>query len=85
MQEKRHQEPFATVLSTIFSSSPKSHCSGNQAKSVLAPAGVKCHTGIASPGGGGKEGLLLLSFSTLPLFSTVATPVILLMGVFLLV
>lgn len=38
----------------MFSSSHKSHCSGNQAKSVLlAPAGIKCDTGIASPGGKG--------------------------------
>jgi len=49
---KRHQDTFVTVLSTIFANSCKSHCSGNQAKSVLAPAGIRSDAGTAPPGGG---------------------------------
>lgn len=41
---------------------------------ALVLAHVKCYTGVSSPGGE----LLLLSFSPLPVFSTVATLVVLL-------
>lgn len=72
------------VLCTICCSRCKALCSGNRAKNVLpTPAGAKCDTVTASPGGGGAG---FAKLYTLPVFSTVATLVNpLLMGLILLV
>lgn len=76
---RKIHKTFVSVLSTICSSWCKALCSGNRAKNVLpTPAGAKCDSGIASPGGAGAG---FAKHYPLQVFSTVATLVRLLNGI----